>query len=56
MEARKTKFGGFFFTKAHPVHHHVAMRKIYLATNGLKKKREEVSGTIASSEGVLIYE
>ena len=44
-----------FFTKAHPVHHHLAMRKIYLATTDAKI-REGEHGTIDSSEGVLIHE
>ena len=34
-----------FFTKAHPVHHHVAMRKKYVL---------KAAATIPSSEGVLI--
>ena len=46
-----------FFTKAHPVHHHIAMRKIYLAIDGAESTRKINHGTkIDSSEGVLIDE
>ena len=46
-----------FFTKAHPVHHHIAMRKIYLAIDGEEANRKRNHGTtIDSSEGVLIDE
>ena len=47
-----------FFTKAHPVHHHVSMRKIYLATDeGTNKVTDrDDHEIIGSSEGVLIHE
>ena len=42
-----------FFTKAHPVHHHVTMRNMYVATD---RNQEVQQQRVDSSEGVLIHE
>ena len=41
-----------FFTKAHPVHHHLAMRKFYVVVDDITDVIE--ASIITSSEGVLV--